>query len=149
MNWLSCEVPKNSFSAATTAACASPESISAAASGRQGTPCAAASACGPVRAGRSAQWSVTASAGATAITSAAGAQIVVTDVQRVAKTLWRHQGTVASGEVSEGDTVTVAVDGGHRHGSTQGHSGTHLVHAALRQVLGSGAHQAGSSRSRG
>ncbi len=78
------------------------------------------------------------------ITTAAGAQIVVTDVQRVAKTLWRHQGTVAAGEVSEGDTVTVAADAGHRHGSTQGHSGTHLVHAALRQVLGPNAVQAGS-----
>ncbi|MDF0529174.1 alanine--tRNA ligase [Tsukamurella sp. 8F] len=78
------------------------------------------------------------------ITTAAGAQIVVTDVQRVAKTVWRHQGTVASGEVAEGDTVTVAVDPAHRHGSTQGHSGTHLVHAALRQVLGPNAVQAGS-----
>ncbi len=78
------------------------------------------------------------------ITTAAGAQIVVTDVQRVAKTVWRHQGTVASGEVTEGDTVTVAVDPAHRHGSTQGHSGTHLVHAALRQVLGPNAVQAGS-----
>ncbi|MFT4088677.1 MAG: alanine--tRNA ligase, partial [Gordonia sp. (in: high G+C Gram-positive bacteria)] len=78
------------------------------------------------------------------ITTAAGAEIVVTDVQRVAKTVWRHQGTVAAGEVAEGDTVTVAVDPAHRHGSTQGHSGTHLVHAALRQVLGPNAVQAGS-----
>ncbi|GAB3126644.1 alanine--tRNA ligase [Tsukamurella serpentis] len=78
------------------------------------------------------------------ITTGAGAQIVVTDVQRVAKTVWRHQGTVVSGEVTEGDPVTVAVDAGHRHGSTQGHSGTHLVHAALRQVLGPNAVQAGS-----
>jgi alanyl-tRNA synthetase len=51
---------------------------------------------------------------------------------------------VESGEFVEGDTVTAAVDPAWRKGATQGHSGTHMVHAALRQVLGPNAVQAGS-----
>ena len=76
--------------------------------------------------------------------SSAAAKAAVTDVQKIAKTLWVHRVNVESGEFVEGDTVTVAVDPKWRHGATQGHSGTHLVHAALRQVLGPNAVQAGS-----
>jgi alanyl-tRNA synthetase len=82
-----------------------------------------------------------------AITGAGGssaAKAAVTDVQKIAKTLWAHSVNVESGEFVEGDTVTAAVDPRWRHGATQGHSGTHMVHAALRQVLGPNAVQAGS-----
>jgi alanyl-tRNA synthetase len=72
------------------------------------------------------------------------ARAAVTDVQKIAKTLWVHRVNVESGEFVEGDTVTAAVDPGWRRGATQGHSGTHMVHAALRQVLGPNAVQAGS-----
>jgi alanyl-tRNA synthetase len=72
------------------------------------------------------------------------AKAAVTDVQKIAKTLWVHRVNVESGEFVEGDTVTAAVDPDWRHGATQGHSGTHMVHAALRQVLGPNAVQAGS-----
>ncbi len=72
------------------------------------------------------------------------ARAAVTDVQKIAKTLWVHQVNVESGEFVEGDTVVAAVDPGWRKGATQGHSGTHMVHAALRQVLGPNAVQAGS-----
>ena len=72
------------------------------------------------------------------------ARAAVTDVQKIAKTLWVHRVNVESGEFVEGDTIIAAVDPKWRHGSTQGHSGTHLVHAALRQVLGPNAVQAGS-----
>lgn len=72
------------------------------------------------------------------------AKAAVSDVQKIAKTLWVHRVTVESGEFVEGDTVTAAVDPRWRHGATQGHSGTHMVHAALRQVLGPNAVQAGS-----
>lgn len=72
------------------------------------------------------------------------ARAAVTDVQKIAKTLWVHRVNVESGEFVEGDTVVAAVDPGWRKGATQGHSGTHMVHAALRQVLGPGAVQAGS-----
>jgi alanyl-tRNA synthetase len=76
--------------------------------------------------------------------SSATAKAAVTDVQKIAKTLWAHRINVESGEFVEGDTVTAAVDPKWRRGATQGHSGTHMVHAALRQVLGPTAVQAGS-----
>ncbi|WP_167102718.1 alanine--tRNA ligase [Mycobacterium sp. DL592] len=72
------------------------------------------------------------------------AKAAVTDVQKIAKTLWVHRVNVESGEFVEGDTVVAAVDPTWRRGATQGHSGTHMVHAALRQVLGPNAVQAGS-----
>ncbi|MCV7222633.1 alanine--tRNA ligase [Mycolicibacterium elephantis] len=72
------------------------------------------------------------------------AKAAVTDVQKIAKTLWTHRVKVESGEFVEGDTVVAAVDPRWRHGATQGHSGTHMVHAALREVLGPNAVQAGS-----
>lgn len=78
-------------------------------------------------------------------TGASGsARAAVTDVQKIAKTLWVHRVNVESGEFVEGDTVIAAVDPQWRRGATQGHSGTHMVHAALRQVLGPNAVQAGS-----
>ena len=76
--------------------------------------------------------------------ASAAAKAAVTDVQKIAKTLWAHRINVESGEFVEGDTVVAAVDPRWRHGATQGHSGTHMVHAALRQVLGPNAVQAGS-----
>jgi len=74
----------------------------------------------------------------------AAAKAAVTDVQKIAKSLWVHRVNIESGEFVEGDTIVAAVDPKWRHGATQGHSGTHLVHAALRQVLGPNAVQAGS-----
>lgn len=76
--------------------------------------------------------------------SSATAKATVTDVQKIAKTLWAHRVRVESGEFVEGDTITAEVDPTWRHGATQGHSGTHMVHAALREVLGPNAVQAGS-----
>ena len=72
------------------------------------------------------------------------ARAAVTDVQKIAKTLWVHRVNVESGEFVEGDTIVAAVDPQCRRGATQGHSGTHMVHAALREVLGPNAVQAGS-----
>jgi alanyl-tRNA synthetase len=72
------------------------------------------------------------------------AKAQVTDVQKIAKSLFVHRVNVESGEFVEGDVVTAEVDPKWRHGATQGHSGTHMVHAALRQVLGPNAVQAGS-----
>jgi alanyl-tRNA synthetase len=76
--------------------------------------------------------------------SSKAAKAAVSDVQKIAKTLWAHRVNVESGEFVEGDTVVASVDPRWRHGATQGHSGTHMVHAALRQVLGPNAVQAGS-----
>ena len=76
--------------------------------------------------------------------ASASAKAAVTDVQKIAKTLFVHRVNVESGEFVEGDTVTAEVDPAWRRGATQGHSGTHMVHAALREVLGPNAVQAGS-----
>ena len=78
------------------------------------------------------------------ITTTGGARLAVKDVQKLNKQVWLHRGVVEAGEIVEGDEVLASVDSGWRHGATQGHSGTHLVHAALRQVLGPTATQAGS-----
>ncbi|GAA3960894.1 alanine--tRNA ligase [Gordonia caeni] len=78
------------------------------------------------------------------ITTGSGVRLSVKDVQRVNKQVWLHRVVVDEGEIVEGDEVLAAVDAAWRHGATQGHSGTHLVHAALRQVLGPTATQAGS-----
>ncbi|GAA3875317.1 alanine--tRNA ligase [Saccharothrix violaceirubra] len=74
----------------------------------------------------------------------ANAELEVVDVQKVARKLWVHQVRVLSGEVAEGEHVEARVDPEWRIGARQGHSGTHVVHAALRQVLGPSALQSGS-----
>ncbi|MDO5031770.1 alanine--tRNA ligase [Corynebacterium sp.] len=68
----------------------------------------------------------------------------VGDVQKIGKKLWVHKATVTSGGLHLGSSVTAAVDEQWRHGAVQAHSATHLIHAALRQVLGPTAVQAGS-----
>ncbi|MFT4042507.1 MAG: alanine--tRNA ligase, partial [Gordonia sp. (in: high G+C Gram-positive bacteria)] len=78
------------------------------------------------------------------ITTGDGVRLSVTDVQKVGKSVWLHKVIVDEGEIVEGDDVIAAVDAAWRHGSTQGHSGTHMVHAALREVVGPTATQAGS-----
>src|SRR5690606_23683238 len=73
-----------------------------------------------------------------------GFELTVLDVQRPVPGLISHKVEVASGEVSVDAAATSVVDPEWRRGATQAHSATHLVHAALRQVLGPEAHQAGS-----
>ncbi|GHI02837.1 hypothetical protein Scel_11580 [Streptomyces cellostaticus] len=60
----------------------------------------------------------------------------VLDVQRPLPGLVAHQVRVTAGELAVGDEVTAAVDPEWRLGARQAHSGTHILHAALRQVLG-------------
>ena len=68
----------------------------------------------------------------------------VNDVQKIAKKLWVHRATVAAGGLGIGDVVKAQVDPSWRHAARQAHSATHLIHAALREVLGPTAVQAGS-----
>ena len=72
-------------------------------------------------------------------------RLEVLDVQRPIKGLVVHQVRVTEGELSA-DAVGLhaKVDAGWRTGARQAHSGTHVVHAALRQVLGPSALQSGS-----
>jgi len=73
-----------------------------------------------------------------------GLELEVVDVQRPIKGLVVHTVRVARGEVAAGRSVHAKVDREWRLGACQAHSGTHVVHAALRQVLGPTALQSGS-----
>lgn len=73
-----------------------------------------------------------------------GVELEVVDVQKVARKLWVHTVRVLRGAVQEGQQVLAEVDPQWRHGARQAHSATHIVHAALREVLGPEALQAGS-----
>ena len=73
----------------------------------------------------------------------------VTDVQNILAGLPAHKVTVETGELETGALITAKVDPDHRYQAQQAHSATHLIHAALREVLGSNATQAGSLNSPG
>jgi alanyl-tRNA synthetase len=73
-----------------------------------------------------------------------GFELEVLDVQRPVKGLVSHRVQVITGEVAVGHEATTVVDPEWRRGATQAHSATHLIHAALREVLGPDAHQSGS-----
>lgn len=74
--------------------------------------------------------------------SSAAAEVL--DVQKVGRKLWVHQVRITDGELREGEQVVARVDPEWRTGARQAHSGTHVVHAALREVLGPKALQSGS-----
>jgi alanyl-tRNA synthetase len=73
-----------------------------------------------------------------------GGRAEVLDVQRPVKGLVVHQVRVLEGELREGAELTAEVDYDWRLSACQAHSGTHVVHAALREVLGPQALQSGS-----
>ena len=73
-----------------------------------------------------------------------GLSLEVIDVQKPVKGLISHSVVVKKGEVSVGSKVSTEVSADWRLGAAQAHSATHVVHAALRQVLGPQALQSGS-----
>jgi len=73
-----------------------------------------------------------------------GVVLEVLDVQKPVKGLVSHSVVVKQGEVGVGDQVSTEVSADWRLGAAQAHSATHVVHAALRQVLGPQALQSGS-----
>jgi alanyl-tRNA synthetase len=75
---------------------------------------------------------------------ASGGAVEITDAQRPALEMVVHRGVVTEGEVRVSTEAELAVDANARAGTVRNHSGTHLLHAALRSVLGNQAMQKGS-----
>ncbi|MBO6582797.1 MAG: alanine--tRNA ligase [Hyphomonas sp.] len=73
-----------------------------------------------------------------------GARFIVRDVQKRAGDLHVHIGELVSGEVRLGDTANLHVDAARRRAIMANHSATHIMHAALRNVLGEHVTQKGS-----
>jgi alanyl-tRNA synthetase len=71
-------------------------------------------------------------------------EIEVTDMRKPAAGVIVHVGEVISGHPKVGDKCLAEVDMVRRHDIMRNHTATHLLHAALRQVLGEQARQAGS-----
>jgi alanyl-tRNA synthetase len=76
--------------------------------------------------------------------TADGARLRVLDVQRPVKGLVVHTVEVTEGTIRSGADVLASVDREWRLSACQAHSGTHVMHASLRQVLGPNALQSGS-----
>jgi alanyl-tRNA synthetase len=73
-----------------------------------------------------------------------GALFRVTDTQKKLGDLFLHIGTVEAGSFKSGDAVVLEVDHASRTATRANHSATHLIHEALRQVLGTHVAQKGS-----
>jgi alanyl-tRNA synthetase len=75
---------------------------------------------------------------------AQGWEIEVTNVRRASAGVIVHVGEVVSGQPKVGDLALAEVDTPRRHDIMRNHTATHLLHAALHQVVGEHARQAGS-----
>jgi len=73
-----------------------------------------------------------------------GVRFVVSDTQKRAGDLFVHFGTVEQGTLKAGAALDLKVDHARRDAIRQNHSATHLLHEALRQVLGDHVAQKGS-----
>ena len=71
-------------------------------------------------------------------------RFVVADTQKIQAEVFGHHGTLESGTLTVGDVVQAKVDANARERTWNNHSATHLMHAALRGVLGKHVQQRGS-----
>jgi alanyl-tRNA synthetase len=77
------------------------------------------------------------------VTTATG-RVSVADTQYAVPGIHGHRGTVTAGQIAAGQDATAEVDHDRRERIRKNHTGTHLLHWALREVVGSHVHQAGS-----
>ena len=76
--------------------------------------------------------------------SGAGVQVDISDTQKFAGQFHGHVGKLTAGSLKVGDVLSGQVDGQRRGATILNHSATHLLHAALREVLGTHVQQKGS-----
>ncbi|MBA2963498.1 MULTISPECIES: alanine--tRNA ligase [Ramlibacter] len=82
--------------------------------------------------------------GDSGVLTAEGVQFGVEDTQKIKADVYGHHGSMAQGTLKVGDAVTARVDVARRQATMRNHSVTHLMHKALREVLGSHVQQKGS-----
>jgi len=75
---------------------------------------------------------------------ASGVRFAVADTLKVQSEVFGHHGRLEQGELAVGDAVAARVDAARRARTMRNHSATHLMHTALREVLGAHVQQKGS-----